>query len=44
MVFALHNKVEPRKINAVDILEASIAKISKIAAGQNAGLAAAGKE
>ena len=36
-MFALRNKSEPRKINLVEILEESIAKINNIANGQNAG-------
>ena len=39
-VFDICNKSELRKINAVQISEASISKIANIAAGQNAGLEA----
>ena len=39
-VFYFCNKTEPLKINAVEISESSIANISNIAAGKNAGSAA----
>ena len=43
-VFYFRNKYEPRNINAVEISEESITKISKIASAQNAGLGAAGEK
>ena len=43
-VYALRNKSEPHKFNAVKILELSNAMIAKIAAGQNSGLKAVGEK
>ena len=43
-VYALRNKSEPHKFNAVKILELSNTMIAKIAAGQNSGLKAVGEK